>query len=223
MPHSPSPPPDPADATALTTRRFSRLVPQAIVIGASTGGPQALATLLQGIAPGIVRVPVLVVLHMPSDFTSVVAAHMSRVTGVDTHEARHGEPLRAGVIYFAPGGKHLRVSRIGASIILCHNDGPAENFCKPAVDVLFRSAATAFGTGALGIVLTGMGTDGLAGSRAIVEAGGSIIVQDQPSSVVWGMPGVVAREGLASAILPIDTMASTVSTLVRGGRAGIAA
>jgi two-component system, chemotaxis family, protein-glutamate methylesterase/glutaminase len=208
-------------ATTFVTRRFPVLTPRAIVIGASTGGPQALGTLLQGLAPSIAYVPVLVVLHMPANFTQVVSSHIERLTGLPTRASKHGETLKPGHIYFAPGDLHLKITKIGGTSIVCHSDAGPENFCKPAVDVLFRTAALTYGPGLLGIVLTGMGSDGLAGSRAIVEAGGAIIAQDEASSVVWGMPGAVAQEGLCSAVTPIDTMASLVAGLLRGQKPGV--
>jgi two-component system chemotaxis response regulator CheB len=202
----------------LPLRRFSPCTPSALFIGASTGGPQALATLFKELAPHLDAVPVFVVLHMPTDFTSVVAAQIERLTGRATIVAKHGESPCPGTIYFAPGGTHMRLLRLGSSLAIVHKDSPPENFCKPSVDVLFRSAAAAYGPSTLGLVLTGMGTDGLAGSRAIVAAGGSLIVQDEASSVVWGMPGAVAQAGLASAILPLARIAVTISGLLKGSR-----
>lgn len=196
--------------------RFSPICPKLIVIGTSTGGPQALATMLESLSPHLDAVPVVIVLHMPPAFTSVVASQIERATGRKTAAATNGERPRAGHIYFAPGDKHLRVIKVGDSISLCHYDAPPENFCRPSVDVLFRTSAHAYGSGILGIVLTGMGVDGLSGARAIVEGGGSVIVQDESSSVVWGMPGAIAREGLAAAVLPPVEIAKVVAGLLRG-------
>ena len=198
-------------------RRFSPLAPRIVAIGASTGGPQALSTLLTRLAPRLRDVPVVVVLHMPKSFTDVVASDVGRLTGLPTTSPRNGETVKPGCIYFAPGGVHLKVVRIGALHALAYLDTPPENFCKPAVDVLFRSVADAYGPGSLGIVLTGMGADGLAGARKIVEAGGSVIAQDEASSAVWGMPGEIARAGLAAAIQPIDAIADTVASRLAGG------
>jgi two-component system chemotaxis response regulator CheB len=208
----------PGSAGELSLRRFSPCTPSALFIGASTGGPQALATLFKELAPHLDAVPVFVVLHMPTDFTSVVAGQIERLTGRSTIVANHGEPPSSGNIYFAPGGTHMRLLRLGSALAICHKNSPPENFCKPSVDVLFRSAAAAYGPSALGLVLTGMGTDGLAGSREIVAAGGSIIAQDEASSVVWGMPGAVAQAGLASAVLPLGRIAATVRGLLEGVR-----
>jgi two-component system chemotaxis response regulator CheB len=205
--------------SAWPLRRFSALAPRIVAIGASTGGPQALSSLLTRLAPRLDGVPVVVVLHMPKAFTEVVASDIGRLTGLPTSSPRNGESLKPGHIYFAPGGVHLKVVRIGALVAMTYADTPPENFCKPAVDVLFRSVADAFGAGALGIVLTGMGADGLAGAKKIVEAGGSVIAQDEATSAVWGMPGEVARAGLASAILPVEGIAEAVGArLVAGTR-----
>jgi len=208
----------PDGASDPPLRRFSASTPGALFIGASTGGPQALATLFSDLAPHLDAIPVFVVLHMPIDFTSVIASQIERLTGRATVVAANGEAPCAGSIYFAPGGIHMRLLRFGSSLIIGHRDSPPENYCKPSVDVLFRSAAAAYGASALGLVLTGMGSDGLAGSRAIVAAGGSIIAQDEASSVVWGMPGAVAHAGLASAVLPLSQIAATLGGLLKGVR-----
>lgn len=213
-----------ADSTpeprGFSLRRFAPCIPRALFIGASTGGPQALATLFEGLAPHLGRLPVFVVLHMPADFTSLVTSNIARITKLETRAAQHGEQVKPGKIYFAPGNVHMRVLRMGDTPVIVHSDGPPENFCKPAVDVLFRSAAQSFGPGALGVVLTGMGVDGLAGSRAMVDMGGAIIAQDEATSVVWGMPGVVANAGLAASVLPLDRIAPTVAGLMQGFRGG---
>ena len=218
--------PDPAPrAAALTTpimRTYSTARPKVLAIGASTGGPQALATLLAGLGHALDQVPILIVLHMPADFSVVVSEHLARVSGRPCSTGHEGEVPKPGHIYLAPGHRHLRVAREGSSIVLVHDDGAAENFCRPAVDVLFRSVAECFGKAALGIVLTCMGVDGVAGARTIVGSGGSVIAQDEASSVVWGMPGAIVREGLASGLYALDDMAVTITRLLdrpqRGGR-----
>lgn len=213
----------PEAASPPPIRRGPLTTPRILAIGASTGGPQALSLLLGNLSPHLDNIPVLIVLHMPADFTDVVSGHIERATGRLTRAARNGEQIRLGEIYFAPGNRHLKVAKLDAAPILLHCDSPPENFCRPAVNVLFRSVAQVYGPAALAIVLTGMGTDGLEGARALVEAGGAIIAQDRASSVVWGMPGAIAQEGLASAILPIDTMAVHVAGLLRRRNAGVAA
>jgi two-component system chemotaxis response regulator CheB len=203
---------------ASPLRAFSRMRPKVVAIGASTGGPQALATLLQALTPHLDSVPVLLVLHMPADFTGLIAQHLHMVTGRICEPATHGQVALPGRIYVAPGQTHLRAKRAGDCIRLEHHEGAPENFCRPAVDVLFRSVAECWGPAALGLVLTGMGVDGVAGSRAIVEAGGSIIAQDEASSAVWGMPGAVVRGKLAAAVLSIDDIAPFVGQMLEGRR-----
>ncbi|SRR6476646_4134736 len=190
-------------------------IPRVLAIGASTGRPQALSLFLGRLSPHLDNVPVLIVLHMPPDFTDVACGHIERATGRPTHAARNSERIRPGEIYFAPGNRHLKAAKLDTTPILLHCDSAPENFCRPAVNVLFRSVAQVYGPGTLAIVLTGMGSDGREGARALVEA--------RASSVVWGMAGAIVRNGLASAILPIDTMASQVAALLSKRNAGIAA
>jgi two-component system chemotaxis response regulator CheB len=203
-------------AAARGARRFAPCIPRVLAIGASTGGPQALASMLGELAPNLTHLPTLVVLHLPADFTKLVTDNLARVTKLPTRAAKHGEPALPGHIYLAPGDMHMRVIKVGDQPILCHVDGPPENFCKPAVDVMFRSVAQTYGVSALAVVLTGMGVDGLQGSRAIVEAGGSVIAQDEATSVVWGMPGAVTNHGLAAAVLPLPRIAPTIAGVLRG-------
>jgi two-component system chemotaxis response regulator CheB len=191
--------------------RLAQPGPRTVVIGASTGGPQALSIVLKGLVPAIEQVPVFIVLHIPAEFTEVIASHIERVTNLPAHAAEHGQQVLNGHIYLSPGKLHLGVKRFGDRATIVLLDDPPENFCKPSVDVLFRSAAKAYGEQVIGIVLTGMGSDGLAGSRAIVAAGGMIIAQDAASSTVWGMPRSVVNEGLAHAVLSVDAIGPAVS------------
>ncbi len=164
------------------------------------------------------RVPVLITQHMPPTFTAILAEHLARVSQRPAREAQDGETVKAGTIYLAPGGKHMQVSgRDGAATILITDDAPV-NFCRPAVDPLFASAAQVWGSKVLGLVLTGMGSDGLRGGQAIVDAGGAIVAQDEASSVVWGMPGQVALHGLCSAVLPLNDIAGKLTKLFAGDR-----
>jgi two-component system, chemotaxis family, protein-glutamate methylesterase/glutaminase len=198
-------------------RAFSLVPPRVIAIGSSTGGPQALGTLLGALSPSLSRMAVLVAQHMPPMFTTVLAERLARATGCEAREGGDGEGLKLGAIYVAPGNHHMTVSRREGPC-LSIGSGPPVNLCRPAVDPLFSSVAATFGPAALGIVLTGMGNDGAAGARAIAEAGGSVIAQDEASSVVWGMPGAVAAAGVCAAVLPPDEIASTVAKLVKGER-----
>jgi two-component system chemotaxis response regulator CheB len=214
-----APEPVKAEAPALRLRPFAPIMPRAVLIGSSTGGPQALTALIEKLTAAIDRAPVLITQHMPPTFTTVLAEHLSRVGGRGAHEAEHGEPVLAGGIYVAPGGRHMRVVRDRDGIKIALGDDPPINFCKPSVDALFASAAPVWGASALALVLTGMGADGTGGAAEIVAAGGSIIAQDEASSVVWGMPRSVAQAGLCSAVLPLDEIAPRVLRLLSGGRA----
>ncbi len=205
----------PSSWSASDAGRAGQPRPNAIVIGASTGGPQALSIVLKGLGPAIEQVPVFIVLHIPPEFTEVITSHIERVTNMPTHAARQGEEVAKGHIYLSPGHLHLGVGRFAGTPVIALSDEPPENFCKPSVDVLFRSAARIYGNQLIGIVLTGMGSDGLAGSRTIVTAGGMVIAQDAASSTVWGMPRAVVNEGLAHAVLPVDAIGPTVCSLLR--------
>ena len=189
-----------------------------VVIGVSTGGPSALAEMLPVFAVGS-RVPILIVQHMPASFTAQLAERLGRICGVPVKEAITGQAVGPGDILLAPGGQHMAIERDGSGDRVRLTNDPPENSCRPSADVLFRSAAKLWGGGTLGLVLTGMGRDGLAGSRAIVEAGGEVIAQDEFSSVVWGMPGEVVRAGLAAAVLPLSQIGVEVALrLKRRGR-----
>lgn len=197
-------------APAVRLRRFGAARPRVIVIGASTGGPRALTRLLRDLAPSL-DVPVAVVLHMPPGFVASMCDGVTRATGLAASVMADGDKLRPGHVHFAAGPQHCRIAALGSDLKVAHCDAAPIHFCKPAVDVLFQSAADACGAETFGIVLTGMGTDGLAGASTIVAAGGSIIAQDEATSVVWGMPGAVARAGLCCAVLPIETMGDRVA------------
>ena len=173
-----------------------------VVIAVSTGGPAALAEMLPACVAGA-GVPILIVQHMPAFFTTQLADRLGKICTVPVREAAEGMLAAAGTVLLAPGGRHMELAGDPLMPRIRLHDGPPENSCRPSADVLFRSAARLWGAGTLGVVLTGMGRDGLAGARAIVEAGGGIIAQDEFSSVVWGMPGEVVRAGLADAVLPV--------------------
>jgi len=186
---------------------------RAIVIAASTGGPKALETVL----PDLVRrvdLPILVVQHMPPKFTQSLAENLARLSGSAVVEAGDGDAVREKNVYIAPGGKHLLLRSDRGLLVIGLNEQSPENGCRPSADVLFRSAATAIQGGALAIVLTGMGRDGTAGLGAIKRAGGYALVQDEGTSVVWGMPGSAVEAGLADEILPLGEIAAAVEALV---------
>ncbi len=189
----------------IRLRPFSKTAPEVIGIGSSTGGPQALLTVLKGIK-GIFRQPIFVTQHMPPKFTTVLAEHITRESGVPCREATDGDVVQGGNIYVAPGDYHMQVVREGAQCLIRLNQQPPENFCRPAVDQMFRSLAAAYGARVLGVVLTGMGSDGAKGAQEIINAGGNIVAQDEASSVVWGMPGAVAVAGYCSELAPLSEM-----------------
>ncbi len=202
---------------AFRHRPFSLVPPRVIAIGSSTGGPQVLASVLGTLSPALSRVPVLVAQHMPPMFTAILAERLTKATGREAKEGANGEALKPGIIYVAPGGHHMTVMR-SIDPVLRIGDEPPVHFCRPAIDPMFRSVAATFGPASLGIVLTGMGHDGAAGARAIADAGGSVIAQDEASSVVWGMPGAAASVGACAALLPPAGIAAAAAKLVRGER-----
>ena len=183
------------------------LVPRVVAIGSSTGGPEALADFVPRLPAGF-PATVLIAQHMPAAFTRILARRLTQRSQLDIHEARTGEPLRPGTVLLAPGDFHLEVEE-GAETVRLHK-GPPENSCRPAVDVLFRSVARRLGARSLGVVLTGMGRDGLAGAALLRGAGAEVFVQDEESSVVWGMPGLIAQAGLANAVAPLPELARRV-------------
>jgi len=190
-------------------------VPTVLVIGVSTGGPAALDILLP-LLPASFPLPVLIVQHMPELFTKLFAERLNGRCPLRVCEAAEGDPVRAGTIYIAKGNWHMEVlaaARHGFPATLHLTQGPLENHCRPAVDVLFRTAAATWGSGVLGVVMTGMGSDGMLGSRVIREQGGTILAQDQASSAVWGMPGAVTNAGLAHKVLALNSLAPEIIRL----------
>ncbi len=210
--------PQQAETTAFSLRPFALAWPRVLLIGCSTGGPQALTALIGQIGVVIERAPTLITQHMPPTFTTVLAEHLRRASGQRVYEAVHGETIVAGNVYVAPGGRHMRVVRGRDGPTIALGDDPPINFCKPAVDTLLSSAAQVWGAGSLALILTGMGSDGTGGAARIVAAGGSVIAQDEATSVVWGMPRSVAQAGLCSAVLPLGQIAAKVNGLFAGGR-----
>ncbi|HSB54414.1 MAG TPA: chemotaxis-specific protein-glutamate methyltransferase CheB [Gemmatimonadales bacterium] len=213
-------PPAERIAAAVASPAGSRpaRAPAVLGIGASTGGPNALETLL-GALPADLGVPILVVQHMPDGFTRLLAERLSAKTPFEATEARQGDILAPDRIWIAPGDRHLYVERSREGIRLQTSSAPPENSCRPAVDVLFRSLAEVFGDGTLAVVLTGMGQDGMLGAERVVRMGGRVLAQDEASSVVWGMPGAVARAGLADRVLPLTDLPAEIAARVRGAGA----
>ncbi|WP_422367634.1 protein-glutamate methylesterase/protein-glutamine glutaminase [Pelagibius sp.] len=197
----------------IVLRKQPIVNPRIIAIGSSTGGPQALLEVLADMT-STVKLPILITQHMPATFTTLLAEHIARATGVPAKEAVHGEMIEPGRIYMAPGDYHMVVESKGAGQQIVLNQGPQENFCRPAVDPMLRSMAPIYGAGLLTIILTGMGSDGKKGAEKVVEAGGAVIAQDEATSVVWGMPGAVATSGLCSAVLPLKEIGPSVRKMV---------
>jgi two-component system chemotaxis response regulator CheB len=188
-----------------------------VAVGVSTGGPNALSVLLAGL-PAQFPVPVLIVQHMPPMFTRLLAERLAAASALTIHEGTSGALLEPGQAWLAPGDYHMVLAEDARGCRLRLHQGPLENSCRPSVDVLFRAVAEAYGPGVLGVVLTGMGQDGLRGCERIRDAGGQVLVQDEATSVVWGMPGFVARAGLADQVLPLDQLAPAILERVRRRR-----
>ena len=212
----------PADGAAPSSSAFAaaghdRPRPPAlgVVIGVSTGGPQALSRIIPRL-PRDLRVPVVIVQHMPPVFTKFLAERLDTTSAVPVVEAEDGMPALPGRVHIAAGGVHLRLETVRGEVVLRFDDGPMENSCKPAVDVTLRSAQRVWGNRALTVILTGMGSDGLLGAQALHAAGGRVIAQDAETSVVWGMPGAVVKNGVADAVLPLDDIAAALLAAVDG-------
>lgn len=201
----------------IKLRKAGPVRPVVLAIGSSTGGPQALFAVLAGLKADIQQ-PILITQHMPPTFTTILAEHIARTSGRPCAEAKDGEIIKSGHIYVAPGDFHMVVEANKAQRVFRLSKAPPENFCRPAVDPMLRSLAKVFGPGVLTVILTGMGHDGLNGGEAVAKAGGTVIAQDEDSSVVWGMPGAVATAGLCSAVLPITELAPYIMRhATRGG------
>lgn len=213
----PAPPPRAPTPVVLRPKSRTGVAPRCLLIGSSTGGPRAVGEVLERIGSATLRqFPVLIVQHMPPVFTAVFAEHLGARTGIPAAEGRADERVLPGRIYVAPGGRHmgLQGSRNDLSIRL--DDGPVVNFCRPAVDVLYSDAAALYGSAALAVVLTGMGSDGTNGARALTEVGAAVLAQDEATSTVWGMPGSVAKAGLAQAVLPLGEIGPALRNLLTG-------
>ena len=207
----------PVQASPVQASPSGQPLIELVCIATSTGGPVALEAVLSALPVGF-PVPIVIVQHMPAFFTSQLAMRLSEKCAIRVREARSGEPLEPGTALIAPGDYHLQVRRRGTKCYTLTNSLPQENSCRPAADVLFRSAAEEYGNQVFAVVMTGMGLDGLKGCEAIQSAGGRIVVQDEATSVIWGMPGAVATAGLASKVLPLDRIAAEIIRTVREGR-----
>ncbi|NCC22453.1 MAG: chemotaxis response regulator protein-glutamate methylesterase [Alphaproteobacteria bacterium] len=213
-----APPPairDSASIRLLDDPRAWSGKPTCIAIGSSTGGPKALFDVIAHFKG--FDVPIALTQHMPPTFTKILAQHIEGQTGVPAIEAENGTPFIAGRVHVAPGGFHMEFEQKGSGTVIRLNDGPPENYCKPSVDPMFRSLIKLYGRKILGVILTGMGHDGLEGSRLLIAEGGRLVAQDEATSVVWGMPGAVASAGLCTAVLPLDKIGPWVRNKVLSG------
>jgi two-component system chemotaxis response regulator CheB len=189
-----------------------------VTIGTSTGGPNALAEVLPHF-PKDFPVPIVVVQHMPPMFTRLLATRLAGHSAIPVHEGHAGAVLAPGEAWLAPGNFHMTVRRAGVFCSLQLNQNPPENSCRPAVDALFRSVSEVFGARSLAVVMTGMGSDGVIGSQCIRQKGGEVIIQDEASSVVWGMPGLVYAAGQADAVYPLEKLGQEIIRRVLQSRA----
>jgi len=214
---APASPAAPADVgKPITLRKINSGKPRILVIGSSTGGPQALFEVTKSCVSAISGVPVVITQHMPPTFTAILSEHIAKSCGAPCKEAEDGEVLLPGHIYVAPGGKHLTLVKGAKGICAQLDDGPPVNFCKPAVDPMFESACKLFGSSTLAVILTGMGSDGRNGATCIADAGGNVIAQDRETSVVWGMPGAAAEAGACCAVLPLPQIGPRIVRALSG-------
>jgi two-component system chemotaxis response regulator CheB len=215
--HQPAPA-RPAPSGEVSLRPFTQNKPRILAIGSSTGGPQALAKVIEALAPATADIPIVITQHMPPTFTAILAEHLARSAGRPAKEGEDGEKVLPGNIYVAPGGLHMTVVQSEGQPHLHVYDAEMVNFCKPAVDPLFQSLIKVYGSAILALVLTGMGHDGAEGAKQIADAGGNVIAQDEATSVVWGMPGAAAATGACAAIVPLDEIGPKATSVLRGGR-----
>lgn len=190
-------------------------IPEVIAIGSSTGGPQTLVRFFIDLKPGL-KQPIFITQHMPPTFTTALAQQIAKQSGLKCHEAAEGDIVEGGHIYLAPGDFHMTVKDNGRQKIIALNKDPQENFCRPAVDPMLRSIVGLYGKKTLAVIFTGMGSDGLKGCQQVVEAGGTVIAQDEATSVVWGMPDAVAMAGICTEVLALEHMAATVRQYAGG-------
>ncbi|MCB2108698.1 MAG: chemotaxis response regulator protein-glutamate methylesterase [Rhodobacteraceae bacterium] len=200
-------------ATAIQLRAKSPSRPRILAIGASTGGPNALQVVLKDLG-GKISVPVVITQHMPPTFTTLLAANLSRETGLQCAEAKNGDLLEPNKVYIAPGDFHMMFANSGGQTSIRLDQGPKENHCRPAVDVMLRSVVDVYKGGVLCVILTGMGQDGWLGGEEVVKAGGNVIAQDEATSVVWGMPGKTARAGICCAVKPLNAIGQEIRGMI---------
>ncbi|MCA9062347.1 MAG: chemotaxis response regulator protein-glutamate methylesterase [Planctomycetaceae bacterium] len=208
------PGPQPSSSGSASARRTPAGPVEIIAIGSSTGGPNALADVIGKLPPGL-NVPIVIVQHMPALFTRLLAERLDRLCPMRVREAEKGAVVHPGEIWLAPGDFHMVLKRVRNEVQIDLNQGPPENSCRPAVDVLFRSVADVYGGRSMAVVLTGMGKDGTEGARVMKDKGSYVVAQDEASSVVWGMPRAVAEAGLADRVVPLHEITTEIVTRSR--------
>ncbi len=202
----------------IVLQKASSVAPRILAVGSSTGGPKALFDFFSSLSPSLDRIPVIVTQHMPPTFTTILAEHIASCSKRECVEGAEGMLVEPGKIYIAPGGKHMVLKERAGSVTISLDDGEPVNFCKPAVDPMLDSLIPIYGSAILTCILTGMGQDGRSGCTRVQQQGGTIVAQDEESSVVWGMPGAVAQAGICHKVLSLTELPEAVSRLIKGGR-----
>jgi len=200
----------------LALKPASSVPPRIVAIGSSTGGPKALIEMMKSLAPALDGLPVVITQHMPPTFTAILAEHVAAATGRTACEGETGMKLEPGKIYVAPGGFHMLLEKKGADTLIRLDDSPAVNYCRPAVDPMIDSLVAIYGSAILACILTGMGHDGRDACIRLQEAGGTVVAQDEATSVVWGMPGAVAQAGICHQVLPLEKIGLKMSQIIKG-------
>ena len=199
----------------ISLRKAGTIQPEILAIGSSTGGPNALFEFFKNLDKSV-KLPMVVTQHMPPTFTAILAEHIEKSSGWPCKEAKSGDTLEKGKIYIAPGDFHMTFRKDAGNVFVELNQEPPENFCRPSVDPMLRSLVQLYGSKILMVMLTGMGSDGLNGSKFVVDNGGTVIAQNEETSVVWGMPGAVANAGLCHAVLPLSELSACSLRIIRG-------
>ena len=202
-------------ARAMRAKSGNFLKPEALFIGSSTGGPQALREVMSVIGSHLC-IPIFITQHMPKTFTTVLAEHLSKSARKLVIEGRDGMPVKPNGVYLAPGGSHMTVRQTGSSVVIGLDQKPPENFCRPSVDPMFRSGVKIYGKRTMALMLTGMGRDGHDGTQDMFDAGARVLAQDEASSIVWGMPGAIVQSGLAHEVLPLTKIGTRVLQIIQG-------
>jgi len=212
---APRPTPTAAPPAPIVLKAGPVKKPEVLVVGSSTGGPQALTRFLSKIDASM-TLPIFITQHMPATFTALLAKHLTRDTGRNVMEASNGQRVEANTAYLAPGNNHMLIEGTRGNAVIRLSQAPKVNFCRPSVDPMLESLIDIYGGSLLTVILTGMGSDGKNSCQKAVEAGGTVLAQDEASSVVWGMPGAVAQAGICRQILDIDALAPAVMRIVGG-------